>query len=56
MQCDGQHGIALNYILPRNPPQNACVECFDRTVRYAWLLQYYWDDLEHIQQFATEWR
>ncbi len=34
MQWDGQHGIALNYIQPCKPPQNACVECFDRTVHY----------------------
>ena len=27
---------------------------FNRTVRYEWLSQYYWDDLAHVQ-FATEW-
>ncbi|WP_152602020.1 IS3 family transposase, partial [Burkholderia paludis] len=54
-QWAGQHGIALNYIQPGKPQQNAYVERFNRTVRYEWLSQYYWDDLEHIQQFATEW-
>jgi putative transposase len=54
-QWAGQHGIALNYIQPGKPQQNAYVERFNRTVRYEWLSQYYWDDLAHIQQFATEW-
>jgi putative transposase len=50
-----QHGIALNYIQPGKPQQNAYVERFNRTVRYEWLSQYYWDDLAHVQHFATEW-
>ncbi|CAB3774027.1 IS3 family transposase ISPa195 [Burkholderia paludis] len=45
----------MNYIQPGKPQQNAYVERFNRTVRHEWLSQYYWDDLEHIQQFATEW-
>ena len=24
-------------------------------MRYEWLSQYQWDDLEHVQQFATNW-
>jgi putative transposase len=48
-------GIALNYIQPGKPQQNAYVERFNRTVRYEWLSQYYWDDLAHVQHFATEW-
>jgi putative transposase len=39
-----QHGVALNYIQPGKPPQNAYLERFNRTVRYEWLSQYYWDD------------
>jgi putative transposase len=49
------HGIALNYIQPGKPQQNAYVERFNRTVRYEWLSQYYWDDLAHVQHFVTEW-
>ncbi|MDR5785284.1 IS3 family transposase [Caballeronia sp. LP003] len=49
------HGIALNYIQPGKPQQNAYVERFNRTARYEWLSQYYWDDLAHVQHFATEW-
>jgi putative transposase len=48
-------GIELNYIQPGKPQQNAYVERFNRTVRYEWLSQYYWDDLAHVQHFATEW-
>lgn len=50
-----KQGIALNYIQPGNPQQNAYVERFNRTVRYEWLSQYYWKDLAHVQHFATEW-
>ncbi len=46
-------GIKLEYIQPGNPQQNAYVERFNRTVRYEWLSQYYWTDLEEIQMFAT---
>lgn len=50
-----RQGIALNYIQPGKRQQNAYVERFNRTVRYEWLSQYYWDDLAHVQHFATEW-
>ena len=48
-------GIRLEYIQPGNPQQNAYVERFNRTVRYEWLSQYYWSDLEEVQDFATKW-
>ncbi|KVA53009.1 hypothetical protein WI61_24880 [Burkholderia cepacia] len=28
---------------------------FNRTVRYEWLSQYHWEDLDHVQRFATDW-
>ncbi|MBM4189758.1 MAG: transposase [Betaproteobacteria bacterium] len=31
----------LHYIQPGNPQQNACVECFNHTVHYAWLSQHF---------------
>jgi hypothetical protein len=34
---------------------NVYVERFNRTVRYEWLSQYYWKDLEEVQLFATKW-
>ena len=48
-------GIRLEYIQPGKPQQNACVERFNRTVRYEWLSQYYWSDLAEVQDFATKW-
>ncbi len=48
-----QTGIELQYIQSGQSQQNACVERFNRTVRYEWLSQYHWDDLEHVQQFAS---
>jgi putative transposase len=47
--------IRLDYIQPGNPQQNAYVERFNRTVRYEWLSQYYWENLDEIQSFATHW-
>jgi len=47
--------IRLDYIQPGKPQQNAYVERFNRTVRYEWLSQYYWNDLEEVQLFATQW-
>lgn len=48
-------GIKLEYIQPGKPQQNAYVERFNRTVRYEWLSQYHWYDLEHVQLAATQW-
>ncbi|ALT80033.1 integrase [Paucibacter sp. KCTC 42545] len=48
-------GIKLDHIQPGNPQQNAYVERFNRTVRYEWLSQYLWSDLQEAQLFATQW-
>jgi len=48
-------GIRMEYIQPGNPQQNAYVERFNRTVRYEWLSQHYWQDLDEVQLYATEW-
>ena len=48
-------GIRLEYIQPGKPQQNAYVERFNRTVRYEWLSQYCWSDLQEVQLFATQW-
>ena len=50
-----QSGIAFQYIQPGKPQQNAYVERFNRTVRYEWLSQYYWQDLDEVRDFATQW-
>lgn len=49
------NGIRIEYIQPGKPQQNAYVERFNRTVRYEWLSQYYWSDLEEVRLFATNW-
>ena len=50
-----QRHIRIDYIQPGKPQQNAYIERFNRTVRYEWLSQYYWADLEEVQLFATRW-
>ena len=50
-----QRRIRIDYIQPGKPQQNAYVERFNRTVRYEWLSQYLWSDLQEVQLFATEW-
>jgi putative transposase len=50
-----QAGITLQYIQPGKPQQNAYIERFNRTVRYEWLSQYYWNDLDEVRDFATKW-
>ena len=50
-----KEGIKLQFIQPGKPQQNALVERFNRTVRYEWLSQYYWKDLEEVRLFATQW-
>ena len=48
-------GIKLVFIQPGNPQQNAYVERYNRTVRYDWLVQYLFDTLEDVQNYATRW-
>ena len=50
-----QSGITFQYIQPGKPQQNAYIERFNRTVRYEWLSQYYWQDLDEVRDFATQW-
>ena len=47
--------IELRYTQPGNSQQNAYVERFNRTVRYEWLNQYIWKDIEQVQEPATQW-
>ena len=50
-----KHGIQLDYIQPGQPQQNAYIERFNRTVRYAWLSQYLFDSIDEVKEFATRW-
>jgi len=47
--------IRIEYIQPGKPQQNAYFERFNRTVRYERLSQYYWENLEEVRLFATNW-
>ena len=47
--------IHLAYIQPGNPQQNAYVERYNRTVRYAWLNQYLFSSINEVQECATRW-
>lgn len=42
---------AINYL----PKQNAYVERYNRTVRYAWLAQTLFDTIKRVQDKATRW-
>lgn len=48
-------GIHIEHIQPGKPQQNAYVERFNRTVRYEWLSQYHWSDLDEVWEYATKW-
>lgn len=45
--------IDIACIQPGNPQQNAYIERFNRTVRYDWLSQDIFSDIEELQEKAT---
>lgn len=47
--------INLTFIQPGKPQQNAYIERYNRTVRYDWLGQYLFDNIEEVQDHATRW-
>jgi putative transposase len=50
-----EQGIILSYIEPGNPQQNAYVERYNRTMRYDWLNQELFDNLDQVRQQAEAW-
>lgn len=50
-----KHGVALVYIQPGKPQQNAYVERYNRTVRQEWLGQYIFETIEEVRDHATRW-
>jgi hypothetical protein len=50
-----QEGIEIAYIQPGNPQQNATIKRFNRTVRYDWLNQDVFADIEAVTEKATRW-
>lgn len=55
LEWAAQRQITLIHIQPGNPQQNAYVERYNRTVRYDWLAQHLFENLEEVQQGATAW-
>ncbi len=45
-------GITISYIEPDNPQQNAYVERYNRTMRYDWLNQELFSDLNQVREQA----
>lgn len=50
-----QKGIKLEFIQPGQPQQNAYIERYNRTVRYDWLNQHLFNNLQEVQTQATKW-
>ena len=50
-----RQGIRIEHIQPGKPQQNAYVERYNRTVRYAWLARTLFDSIEQVQDKATRW-
>ena len=46
-------GIALAYIQPGKPQQNAYVERYNRTIRHEWLDLHIFESIDEVQQIAT---
>ncbi len=55
MEWAAKHHIHIVHIQPGKPQQNTYVERFNRTVRYEWLSQHYWQSIDEVQEFATRW-
>jgi putative transposase len=55
MEWAAKHQIYISHIKPGKPQQNAYVERFNRTVRYEWLSQHYWQGINEVKEFATQW-
>jgi len=48
-------GIRIEHIQPGKPQQNAYVERYNGTVRYAWLARTLFDSINQVQDMATRW-
>jgi len=55
MTWAGKRGIAIQFIQPGKPQQNAYIERYNRTVRAEWLSQFVFETMEEVQEQATRW-
>lgn len=53
MLWTAQQNITLRFIQSSKPQQNACIERYNRTVRYDWLGQHLFSTLNELQDYAT---
>ena len=56
MSWAAQQNITLRFIQPGKPQQDACIERYNRTVRYDWLGQHLFSTLNELQDYATRWQ
>ena len=50
-----KQGITISHIEPGNPQKNTYVERFNRTMRYDWLNQELFDNLEQVRAQVENW-
>ena len=50
-----REGTRIEHIQPGKPQQNAYVERYNSTVRYAWLATTLFDTIKQVQDKATRW-
>ena len=50
-----KHDIRIEYIQPGKPQQNAYIERANRTIRHSWVSKHLFDNLEQVQDYATQW-
>lgn len=55
LEWAAQRQITLIHTQPGKPQQNAYVERYNGTVRYDWLAQHLFKNLEEVQQETTDW-
>ena len=50
-----KHRIAIDYIQPGKPTQNAYIERFNCTARHEWLDMHEFETIKQAQHLATKW-